>query len=233
MKNLPLIFFGIFSALAFSWLSIVFASHHMLEDLQPTSSQLLNPVTTDPIVGPYYFTEESELKRAGVSDFKEQQYPPVYLGLANEGERVYQELGCYSCHTQSVRDASTADALQGFGKRHSVARDYIRRDQVMLGTIRIGQDLANIGVRQSDAAWHHINLFQSTYHNPESMMPAFPFLYTKQLIEGDEASEGAIRLPAPDEVYEIVPSRRAEALVAYMLSLKQDYALPEVELPEE
>lgn len=234
MKNLPLVFFGIFAAIGFSWLSIVFASYQMLDDLEPTSSQLINPVTTDIIAGPYYFTEESGIKRSGESNYQEQQYPPVHLGLADEGERVYQDLGCYTCHTQSVRDTGlTSDALQGFGERHSVARDYIRREQIMLGNIRIGQDLSNIGLRQTDAAWHHINLYQSTYHNPESMMPGYPFLYTKQLIPGDEASEGAVQLPAPDDAFEIVPNRRAQALVAYMLSLKQNYSLPEAALPEE
>jgi cytochrome c oxidase cbb3-type subunit 2 len=32
---------------------------------------------------------------------------------------------------------------------------------------------------------------------------------------------------APERGYEIVPTRRAEALVEYLLSLKIDYSLPE------
>jgi cytochrome c oxidase cbb3-type subunit II len=38
---------------------------------------------------------------------------------------------------------------------------------------------------------------------------------------------------APRPGHEIVPTAEAEALVAYLLSLKRDYALPEAPAPQE
>ena len=68
-------------------------------------------------------------------------------------------------------------------------------------------------------------------------MPPYAFLYEKRLIaQNGEPSAKALKLPsafAPDEGYEIVPTQRAEALVAYMQSLKLDYSLPEARLQEE
>ncbi|MEC7609957.1 MAG: hypothetical protein VX964_07280, partial [Verrucomicrobiota bacterium] len=54
---------------------------------------------------------------------------------------------------------------------------------------------------------------------------------TLQKIDGDP-SVNAISIPADSEYalehgYEIVPTRRAVALVEYLLSLKIDYSLPE------
>ena len=59
-----------------------------------------------------------------------------------------------------------------------------------------------------------------------SIMPSFAFLYEKQEI-GGKPSDKALPLEGVEEGYEIVPSRRAEALVAYLKSLRLDYALPE------
>jgi len=60
-------------------------------------------------------------------------------------------------------------------------------------------------------------------------MPPFRFLFEKRKIIG-EPSPKALRLPAPytaEAGYEVVPTARAEALVAYMLSLKDTYTFPE------
>lgn len=62
-------------------------------------------------------------------------------------------------------------------------------------------------------------------------MPPFAFLYKVQPIVG-EGSPNAVAITAdseyaPEPGYEVVPTRRAEALVEYMLSLKIDYSLPE------
>lgn len=74
--------------------------------------------------------------------------------------RVYQHNGCMYCHTQQVRsekfgdwwDANGehktgADIKRSYGLRRTVSRDYIYDNPTMLGTMRTGPDLANIGVQ--------------------------------------------------------------------------------------
>jgi cytochrome c oxidase cbb3-type subunit 2 len=62
------------------------------------------------------------------------------------GREVYIREGCYYCHTQQVRDPqNSSDLERGWGMRRSVARDYIYENPPLLGSVRIGPDLANIG----------------------------------------------------------------------------------------
>ena len=68
-------------------------------------------------------------------------------------------------------------------------------------------------------------------------MPRYPFLYKVQKIE-ESPSAGALQFEegsafAPRDGYEVVPTKRAEALVEYLLSLKLDYSLPEAKIIEE
>ena len=152
---------------------------------------------------------------------------------------VYADLGCVYCHTQQVRRPDYGgDFERGWGKRVTVARDYIMQKSALIGSQRIGPDLMTIGERQPDANWYHRLLY-----NPKSTseglstMPRYPFLYTMQAIDG-AASPKALQFEpnsdyAPKEGYEIVPTKRAEALVEYLLSLKLDYSLPEAQITEE
>ena len=91
-----------------------------------------------------------------------------------------------------------------------------------------GPDLINIGARQPSELWHHVHLYQPRAYMPWSIMPAFPYLYEVK----DAAS-----VPAGTTAYEvpggrlpkgkvIVPTADAEALVAYLVSLKRTYPVP-------
>ena len=66
-------------------------------------------------------------------------------------------------------------------------------------------------------------------------MPSYRWLFQDQAIAGQPA-QNALKLEgadAPRPGHEIVPTPEAEALVAYLLSLKRDYALPEAPAPQE
>ena len=203
MNNGPLIFFGIFFSLAFSWLGLVVANN-----LDANFGGL----------GPY-MDEATGLALP-------QQMP----GIARQGQRVYQDLGCASCHTQQVRrEGFGGDVERGWGTRQSVARDYIHQSRVMVGSLRIGPDLMNVGDRIPLAEWHHQQLYDPQINTPGSTMPPHAFLYETRRSMGTPSSN---RIPltgahAPPEGYEVVPTRRAEVLVAYLLSLKTSYDLPE------
>lgn len=158
-------------------------------------------------------------------------HPTEYFGAALKGREVYRDLGCIYCHSQQVRpEGFGADIERGWGMRRSVARDYIYDSPHLLGTMRTGPDLFNIGARQPDPNWHYQHLYDPDITSPGSNMPKFPFLFEKRTLEaGEDPPEDAVRMPEgwlePNEY--IVPSDRGVNLVAYLLSMKHNYSLPE------
>lgn len=225
MKNLPLLFCGIFFALAFSYTGLIVTGNMQIGSLEPTT-QTLMPSDADPNVM--------------VPVPGEPLYPRKLSGIAQQGKQVYIEMGCVYCHTQqSRRQGFGADVERQWARRATVARDYILQDRVLLGTMRTGPDLVNLGGRYvGDAGrdWNHLHLYNPQIVSEGSIMPPFPFLYEKREII-NEPSKDALKFPpgseyAPAPGYEIVPSARAVALVEYLLSLKIDYSLPEAPLPE-
>jgi cytochrome c oxidase cbb3-type subunit II len=157
--------------------------------------------------------------------------PPNYGGDAIAGERVYAVEGCASCHSQQVRQTSITgtDIARGWGVRPSVARDYLRDLTAFLGSSRLGPDLSNIGVRQPKAGWEFLHLYRPGSVAEGSLMPSYSHLFEVRKIQG-QRSDAALDLPAefaPKPGYEVVPSTDAKNLVAYLLSLRHDYPLPE------
>jgi cbb3-type cytochrome oxidase cytochrome c subunit len=119
------------------------------------------------------------------------------------------------------------DMARGWGKRGSVAEDFLYDSPVQPGAMRIGPDLANIGLRQSDANWHLRHLYAPTSEVKGSTMPPYRFLFEVRKVER-QASNMAITLAkeyGPPAGYEVVPKPEAQALVAYLLSLKSDAPL--------
>ena len=271
MNHGPLIFLGVFFALALSWFGLVFEPQLQLGNAQ----QATNVVNT------------AEL------------YPQRRPGLAKQGLEVYRSLGCASCHSQQVgqsgreydvvlTDAGTnraevlrvllklkpgatavelekglagpmplnllkdvtravadaeverleptgakaevkviptgADIARGWGKRRSVAEDFLFDQPVMLGSQRIGPDLADVGSRLPVAEWHLLHLYNPKIVEKKSIMPPYRFLFEKRKI-GREPSPNALRFTgefAPERDCEIVPTDQATALVAYLISLRAD-----------
>lgn len=225
MRNLPLLFCGIFFALAFSFTGLILTGHIQLGALEP-STETLVPSDDDPT--------------KMVMPDGEPLYPRKLSGLAEQGKQVYIEMGCVYCHSQqSRRQGFGADIERGWGLRATVARDYVLQDRVLLGTMRTGPDLSHLGGRYAGDAgreWNHLHLYNPQIVSEGSTMPPFAFLYKTQEII-NEPSANALQFPpnseyAPEPGYEIVPTRRAEALVEYLLSLKVDYSLPEAPIPE-
>jgi cytochrome c oxidase cbb3-type subunit 2 len=102
--------------------------------------------------------------------------------------------------------------------------------------MRTGPDLSNIGARQPDANWHHQHLFEPRTVTDWSIMPAYRYLYKTRKIVGEpsrDAVQGLRGPHAPKPGYEVVPTEEAKALVAYLLSLKKNYKLPESPEPTE
>ena len=154
-----------------------------------------------------------------------------YSAAELRGREVYIANGCVYCHSQQPRAAGFApDAKRGWG-RASVAGDYAYDAPHLLGTMRTGPDLFNIGARQPSDQWHLGHLYQPRAYVPASIMPSYPFLFEAK--PKLEAGDVEVKLPPgyapPGQV--VVASHEAQDLVAYLKALNHTY--PIVELKEE
>ena len=119
MKGLAPLFLGIFGTFAFSWVGLTVIPNWQIGHLNPQSDE-----------------EGTDI------------YPMPQSGMFERGARVYAANGCIYCHSQQVRaDYAGADIERGWGNRRSAPRDYIFERPVLLGKMRMGQDIANIGAR--------------------------------------------------------------------------------------
>jgi cytochrome c oxidase cbb3-type subunit 2 len=199
MKSGPAFFVCLLGALGIPWAGLVLSSNVQLGGLRP-----------------YYDEGDS------------QAYPLRPSGMAAAGERVYRDLECSACHTQQVRRPGFGyDQARGWGDRQSVARDYLFRAFPQIGQDRIGPDLANLAGRKPTAPDAQ-DLMKLLYAG-EGAMPAYPFLFEDQVIAGAPSAD-ALQLVgrlAPPPGRQIVPTSRAAALAAYLLSLNTSYDYPE------
>jgi cytochrome c oxidase cbb3-type subunit II len=151
-------------------------------------------------------------------------------GTATQGARVYAANGCFYCHSQYVRGKNEGNDIdRKWGTRRSVARDYMFDKEVFLGTSRLGADLSNVGVRQTDPQWFYRILYSPQSLSHEISMPAYRWLFHTQEVQG-QPSVDAVKLEgaeAPPVGYEVVPTAQGKQLVEYLLSLKKNYPLPE------
>jgi cytochrome c oxidase cbb3-type subunit 2 len=137
--------------------------------------------------------------------------------LQAEGRDVYVANGCSYCHTQQVRPLPQ-DKVFG---RPSAPGDFAYQTPELLGSERTGPDLTDVGVRQPSTVWQFIHLYNPRAVVPESIMPAFDWMFKVV----DQAPAGTAPVPLPKAYAPasgvVVPEHQAEALVAYLLSLKQ------------
>ncbi|MBX9624354.1 MAG: cbb3-type cytochrome c oxidase subunit II [Gemmataceae bacterium] len=171
------IFVGALLTFSSSWLGLVLFPFWQLNDEQPVAA-------------------------ASAAD---EPYPRPLGGQALAGVRVYEQNGCMYCHSQQVRSEkfgnwweggvmrTGADIRRGWGTRRTVSRDYLFDRPTMLGTMRTGPDLANVGTRYSET-WQHAHTFNPRALNGWSIMPSFAFLYGREKVLGGQKSDRALKL---------------------------------------
>ena len=218
----PLIFLGLLLTMTMSWYGIIYKNFMEIGRLEPTRGD------TGEVI------------------------PPARSGFAQVGAEVYRSHNCASCHTMQVRAGGVhtnprfkaegvqtnfvyfgSDIERGWGIRPTTLHDFMFDSTVLPGQVRIGPDLANVGSRLPDLKSHLLHLYNPKITVEDSTMPPYPFLFEKRKING-LPSPNALPLTgkfAPEAGYEIVPKREALALVAYLQSLRTDYALTEAPLP--
>jgi cytochrome c oxidase cbb3-type subunit 2 len=218
MRHFSVLFLLVLSGLALPFLGLLLGSYIQLGGLEQVTESLDeegNPIEGEPL------------------------FPRKLPGMAQQGKAIYANLGCVYCHTQQVRHPDYgSDDERDWGRRVTVARDYVMQERALIGNLRIGPDLTTIGERQPDANWHHLLLYNpQIIFDGTSGMPRYPFLYKVKAVDR-VPSANALQFEsnskyAPQKGYEVVPTRHAEALVEYLLSLKLDYSLPEAKIIEE
>jgi cytochrome c oxidase cbb3-type subunit 2 len=148
-------------------------------------------------------------------------YPVALTPEESAGRDAYRDLGCVYCHSQQVRaEAFGADIARGWGRRGSIPLDYVGQTPPLLGTMRTGPDLADVGSRQPSEAWHYLHLYDPQITSPGSNMPPFPFLFEE--VSGEPPERLALPATHARAGVSVVPGPRAKALVAYLRALKQD-----------
>src|SRR5438067_1577327 len=119
MKGFAPLFLGIIGTFFFSWAGLALIPNVQIGHFDPQSDE-----------------EGTDI------------YPWPKSGMADRGRRVYAANGCVYCHTQQVRaDYAASDIDRKWGERRSAPRDYIFERPAMLGKMRVGPDLSNIGKR--------------------------------------------------------------------------------------
>lgn len=120
-----------------------------------------------------------------------------YTPLEKRGRHVYIREGCWYCHSQYVR-AVTGETMR-WGPV-AQAGEYAFDQPQMLSTRRIGPDLSRVGLKYSDG-WHEAHHWDPRQVVPDSVMPRFTWLYTR------------------DKHGNIVPNEDGKALDAYLQKL--------------
>lgn len=150
-----------------------------------------------------------------------------------KGLHLYISEGCVSCHTQQVRNIEMDNV---WGSRPSMPSDYyyskkrmdvFRQSPSILGSQRTGPDLSNVGQRQPGDQWHLLHLYNPRIVVEESVMPAYPWLFT--YVENPDEDAVVVAVPSNFRTGkgEVVATEDALNLVAYMKSLKQAPLLAE------
>jgi cytochrome c oxidase cbb3-type subunit 2 len=153
---------------------------------------------------------------------------PILKGVpVEQADSAWRLLGASGAKREFWVVPTGPDISRGWGKRRTVAEDFLFDYPVMPGSQRVGPDLSNVAIRQPDALWHLKHLYSPDTEIPGSMMPPYRFLFEKRRIER-AASPDALTLAnnlAPPPGYEIVPKQEANALVSYLQSLRADAPL--------
>lgn len=148
------------------------------------------------------------------------------------GRQQYVVNGCIYCHSQQPRSTGQTlfDGARGWG-RASTPGDYFYDTPHLLGTMRTGPDLLNIGARMKSRDWHLTHLYQPRAIFDWSIMPSYPYMFEVK----DEVSreDVVVRLPAqfqPPGGRVVVARKEALDLVDYLLSLDRTYPASDKEL---
>lgn len=140
-----------------------------------------------------------------------------YTPLQLAGRDVYQENGCFYCHTQTVRPLKAEVMRYG---EYSKAGEFAYDQPFLWGSKRTGPDLARIGGKYSDK-WHYKHFNDPRKLFPGSNMPSYGWLADYPVNPKEtEARMKALGLPyTKEEIDALADKTKLDALVAYMQAI--------------
>lgn len=161
--------------------------------------------------------------------FQKQTTEPVeglkpLTALELEGRDIYRREGCVGCHSQMVRPFRAETERYG---HFNVAGEEVWEHNFLWGSKRTGPDLARVGGRYSDD-WHRAHMYNPRDVVPESIMPAYPWLFERTLDgENTPAKMSTLQrlgVPYTDEqianaTAEVNGTQEITALIAYLQQL--------------
>jgi cbb3-type cytochrome oxidase cytochrome c subunit len=176
----------------------------------------------------------------GVTPYEAERAVTLFKGSKSKGDMTVLNVG--------------ADIERGWGKRQSVARDFVFDGTILGGSQRVGPDLANIGTRVPEkhvgewkftsatnlvaqAAqrmnWHYVHLYAPKAHVATSTMPSYRFLFDEVTVRDGQHSPDAVRFPHGEGSagMDVLPKPAARDLVAWLISQRADTGLPESPTP--
>ena len=144
-------------------------------------------------IAPTFYLENTIEEVEGV-----RPYSPLELA----GRNIYIREGCYNCHSQMVRPFR--DEIERYG-HYSLAAESMYDHPFQWGSKRTGPDLARVGGRYSND-WHVLHMIDPRAVVPESVMPGYPFLLSRELqydhIADDLRANRAVGVPYDDVMIE-------------------------------
>jgi len=248
MKNGAAVFLAVFIALGLSWCGFVLAPIHQLGGVKQTT--VLNSSELYPIGRPGDANSGLQVYRAnGCAACHTEQVRQtgvacdvVLTGAGKNPEAVSNLVSTLKLDglakevAEAMSDKITAaggkaeihifatgpDIRRGWGMRQSVAEDYLYDYPVQLGSLRVGPDLSNIGMREPDLNWQLVHLYAPAAEAKGSTMPPFGYLFEVRKIGGAPAPDALVfpKGSGPPAGYEVVPKPEARELAAYLLSLR-------------
>jgi cytochrome c oxidase cbb3-type subunit I/II len=95
-----------------------------------------------------------------------------YTPLQQAGRDIYVREGCYTCHSQMIRKLDF-DVVR-YGEASKI-EESMWDHPFQWGSKRTGPDLARLGQKYPHL-WHYRHMINPRDVNPESIMPAYPWL---------------------------------------------------------
>ena len=115
-------------------------------------------------------------KGDGDAKLLEHRLQRPYRPLELAGRDIYVREGCYNCHSQMIRTLKPDILRYGAGQGYSRLGESIYDRPYQWGSRRAGPDLAREGLLRPDLAWHYRHLIDPRELEPDSIMPAYPWL---------------------------------------------------------
>jgi cytochrome c oxidase cbb3-type subunit I/II len=100
-----------------------------------------------------------------------------YTPLEVLGRDIYIREGCVGCHSQMIRPFRSETERYG---DYSKAGEFVHDHPFLWGSKRTGPDLHRVGGKYQDD-WHFRHMENPRNLNPESIMPAYPWLLAQKL----------------------------------------------------